>query len=101
MVDQEQVILSDTNRTPIVQIVTWFTLVTSLLAFFTHAGIKFYVFRALTIESWFVLTSLVSSTLFGIFQSFVLTVLARCFALLSLPRCRYKLIMDLEHQWPH
>ncbi|KAF1835438.1 hypothetical protein BDW02DRAFT_288673 [Decorospora gaudefroyi] len=54
-----QVILSDSNRTPIVQIVTWFTLVTSLLAFCTHAGIKYYVFRSLTTESWVVLTSLV------------------------------------------
>jgi hypothetical protein len=57
-----QVILSDLNRTPIVQIITWFTLITSLLAFLTHAGIKFYVFRALTIESWLVLAALVSST---------------------------------------
>ncbi|CAN9302772.1 unnamed protein product [Alternaria alternata] len=54
-----QVIISDLNRTPIVQILTWFTLVTSLLAFFTHAGIKFYVFRSLTIESWLVLAALV------------------------------------------
>ncbi|KAA8616874.1 hypothetical protein A1F94_007522 [Pyrenophora tritici-repentis] len=54
-----QVIVSDLNRTPIVQIITWFTLATSLLAFFTHAAIKFYVFRSLTTESWFVLVSLV------------------------------------------
>ncbi|KAF2278076.1 uncharacterized protein EI97DRAFT_373989 [Westerdykella ornata] len=54
----DQVIVSDTNRTPIVQIITWLCLVTSLLAFLTHAGIKFYVFRALKIESWFVLVSL-------------------------------------------
>lgn len=60
MIQYEQVIVSEWNRTPIVQIVTWFTLITSLLAFFFHAGIKFYVFRTLTIESWFVLTSLVS-----------------------------------------
>ncbi|EDU50716.1 conserved hypothetical protein [Pyrenophora tritici-repentis Pt-1C-BFP] len=53
-----QVIVSDLNRTPIVQIITWFTLATSLLAFFTHAAIKFYVFRSLTTESWFVLVSL-------------------------------------------
>ena len=57
-----QVIISDLNRTPIVQIITWFTLVTSLLAFFTHAGIKFYVFRSLTIESWLVLVALVNSS---------------------------------------
>ncbi|KAF1946276.1 hypothetical protein EJ02DRAFT_394467 [Clathrospora elynae] len=55
----DQIILSDSNRTPIIQIVTWFTLVTSLLAFLTHAGIKLYVFRSLTTESWLVLTSLV------------------------------------------
>ncbi|KAL6704917.1 hypothetical protein ACN47E_007462 [Coniothyrium glycines] len=54
-----QVILSDTNRTPIVQIITYFTFVTSLLAFVTHAGIKLYIFRTLRIESWFVLASLV------------------------------------------
>ncbi|RMZ66778.1 amino acid polyamine transporter I [Pyrenophora seminiperda CCB06] len=54
-----QVIVSDRNRTPIVEIVTWFTLATSLLAFFTHAAIKFYVFRSLTTESWFVLVSVV------------------------------------------
>lgn len=54
-----RVVLSDTNRTPIVQIITYFTLVTSLLAFVTHAGIKLYVFRALRIESWFVLAALV------------------------------------------
>jgi len=59
MVDYEQVILSDWNRTPVVQILTWFTLITSTLAFLFHAGIKFYVFRTLTIETWFVLLSLV------------------------------------------
>lgn len=56
-----QVIVSDTNRTPIIQILTWLCLVTSLLAFVTHAGIKIYVFRSLKVESWFVLVSLVSS----------------------------------------
>ena len=59
-----QVIVSDLNRTPIVQIITWFTLTTSLLAFLTHAAIKFYVFRSLTTESWFVLVSLASLTPF-------------------------------------
>jgi len=56
----DQVIVSDLNRTPIVQIVTWLCLVTSLLAFLAHAGIKFYVFRSLRAESGFVLASLVS-----------------------------------------
>lgn len=56
----DQVIVSDVNRTPIVQILIWFTLVTSVLAFVTHTGIKFYVFRALTMESWLVLLSLVN-----------------------------------------
>ncbi|KAF2819496.1 hypothetical protein CC86DRAFT_471952 [Ophiobolus disseminans] len=72
MVEYDQVILSDSNRTPIVQILTWFTLVTSILAFVTHAGIKFYVFRTLTIESWLVLLSLV----FCIAQSIAVTVQA-------------------------
>ncbi|KAF2133081.1 hypothetical protein P153DRAFT_310072 [Dothidotthia symphoricarpi CBS 119687] len=54
-----QVIVSDSNRTPIIQIATWFCLVTSLLAFLTHATIKFYVFRSLKVESGFVLISLV------------------------------------------
>jgi hypothetical protein len=67
-----QVILSDLNRTPIVQIITWFTLVTSLLAFLTHAGIKFYVFRALTIESWLVLAALI----FCVAQSVAVTLQA-------------------------
>lgn len=58
----DQVIITDTNRTPIVQIITWLCLVTSLLAFLTHAGIKLYVFRALKIESWCVLVSLVCET---------------------------------------
>lgn len=56
-----QIISSELNRTPIVQIVTWFTLVASLLAFCTHAGINFYVFRSLKTETWFVLGSLVFS----------------------------------------
>lgn len=55
-----QVILSDQNRTPIIQIVTWFCLATSALAFLTHASIKLYIFRSLRIESGFVLASLVS-----------------------------------------
>ena len=68
-----QVIVSDLNRTPIVQIITWFTLTASLLAFLTHAAIKFYVFRSLTTESWFVLVSLVSLTPFQALQFPTLT----------------------------
>lgn len=56
----EQVILSDTNRTPIVQIITWLALVSATLAFLTHVAIKVYICRALRLESWFVLGSLVS-----------------------------------------
>ncbi|KAF2624467.1 hypothetical protein BU25DRAFT_413377 [Macroventuria anomochaeta] len=55
----DQVILSESNRTPIVQVIVWFCLVTSFLAFITHAGIKLYVFRALRAESGFLLVSLV------------------------------------------
>ncbi|KAF3048714.1 hypothetical protein E8E11_009257 [Didymella keratinophila] len=55
----DQVILSDSNRTPIVQILIWFCLVASFLAFITHAGIKLYVFRALRAESGFLLASLI------------------------------------------
>lgn len=55
----DQVILSDSNRTPIVQIIVWFCLATSVLAFVLHAGIKLYVFRSLSTESGFLLTSLV------------------------------------------
>jgi hypothetical protein len=57
-----QVTVSDTNLTPIIQIVTWFCLATSLLAFLTHVGIRLYLFRALKIESWLVLLALVRST---------------------------------------
>jgi hypothetical protein len=57
-----QVTVSDTNLTPIIQIVTWFCLATSLLAFLTHVGIRFYLFRALKIETWLVLLALVRST---------------------------------------
>lgn len=55
----KQVVLSDSNRTPIVQILTWLTLVISVLAFLTHASIKLYIFRRLKKENWLVLCSLV------------------------------------------
>jgi hypothetical protein len=45
-----QVIVSDTNLTPIVQIITWIALVTSVLAFFTHAGLKLYISNSLSLE---------------------------------------------------
>jgi hypothetical protein len=71
-----QVILSDSNRTPIVQIVVWFCLVTSFLAVVTHAGIKLFVFRAVKAESVLLLVSLVSSK----------TYWARCNAVDCTPR---------------
>ncbi|KAH9871025.1 hypothetical protein J1614_006599 [Plenodomus biglobosus] len=55
----KQVVLSDSNRTPVVQILTWLTLVISVLAFLTHASIKLYIFRRLKKENWLVLCSLV------------------------------------------
>lgn len=61
----DQVILSDSNRTPIVQIIVWFCLVTSFLAVVTHAGIKLYVFRSLRAESGFLFASLVSTKYVG------------------------------------
>jgi hypothetical protein len=45
-----QVIVSDTNRTPVVQIITWIALVTSVLAFFAHAGLKLYTSKSLSLE---------------------------------------------------
>ena len=56
-----QVIISDSNRTPIIQVVVWFCLVTAFLALVTHAGIKLFVFRAVKAESVLLLVSLVSS----------------------------------------
>ncbi|KAF2469197.1 uncharacterized protein BDR25DRAFT_229535 [Lindgomyces ingoldianus] len=46
----DQVIVSDTNRTPIVHIITWIALATSVLAFFAHAGLKLYISRSLSLE---------------------------------------------------
>lgn len=79
----DQVILSDSNRTPIIQIVVWFCLVTSFLAFITHAGIKLYVFRALRAESAFLLASLVSTSQ-GATMDFHTDCLHRSSVLLSL-----------------
>jgi hypothetical protein len=47
---RNQVIVSDTNRTPIVQIITWIALATSVLAFFAHAGLRLYVSESLNLE---------------------------------------------------
>jgi hypothetical protein len=56
----DQVFITDVNKTPLIQIITWLALITSVLAFCTHAVIKLYVFRALGLESWLVFVSLVS-----------------------------------------
>lgn len=45
-----QVIVSDTNRTPIVQIITWIALTTSVCAFVAHAGLKLYISESLSLE---------------------------------------------------
>ena len=55
----DQILVSDSNRTPLVQIVTWLCVVTSVLAFFTNVGIKIYISRSLSAESGLVFTSLV------------------------------------------
>ncbi|KAH7341189.1 hypothetical protein BKA66DRAFT_577182 [Pyrenochaeta sp. MPI-SDFR-AT-0127] len=44
------VIVSDTNLTPVVQIITWMALATSVLAFSAHAGLKLYISRLLSLE---------------------------------------------------
>jgi hypothetical protein len=46
----KQVVVSETNRTPIVQIITWLALVASALAFLAHASLKLYVSRSLSLE---------------------------------------------------
>lgn len=56
-----QVIVSDTNLTPIVQIITWIALVTSVLAFFAHAGLKLYTSNSLSLEISAGFLALVSS----------------------------------------
>ncbi|KAF1949615.1 hypothetical protein CC80DRAFT_256910 [Byssothecium circinans] len=58
----DQEIVSDVNRTPVVQIVTWLCLAVSILAFFTHAGIKFHATRAMGAETILVFLSLVFGT---------------------------------------
>lgn len=72
MADQDQVIVSAFNRTPIVQIVTWFCLVVSVLAFLSHAGVKVYISRSLTVETGFVFFAL----LFGSAQSIAVSLQA-------------------------
>jgi hypothetical protein len=58
----DQIHVSEDNRTPVVQIVTWFCLAVSVLAFFSHAGIKIYLCRSITIETGFAFTALVRRT---------------------------------------
>lgn len=57
--EMEQVVVSASNRTPVVQIITWLCLVVSILAFFTHASIKIYTSRSLSAETILVFLSLV------------------------------------------
>jgi hypothetical protein len=54
-----QTIVSDTNRTPVVQIITWMALVISALAVTTHAGITYYTSRAVKLDTYLVVLSLV------------------------------------------
>jgi uncharacterized membrane protein YcfT len=55
----DQVIISDTNETPLVQIITWFSLVTSVLAVITQASIKIYTSRSIGLETVFIILALV------------------------------------------
>ncbi|KAL5410030.1 hypothetical protein PMIN04_010799 [Paraphaeosphaeria minitans] len=68
----DQVVVSASNRTPVVQIVTWFCLVVSVLAFFSHAGVKIYISRSLTVETGFVFLAL----FFGSAQSITVSLQA-------------------------
>ncbi|KAF2443911.1 hypothetical protein P171DRAFT_432011 [Karstenula rhodostoma CBS 690.94] len=68
----DQVVVSASNRTPVVQIATWFGLVVSVLAFFSHAGVKVYISRSLTVETGFVFLAL----LFGSAQAIAVSLQA-------------------------
>ncbi|KAL5381018.1 hypothetical protein PMIN06_009844 [Paraphaeosphaeria minitans] len=68
----DQVVVSASNRTPVVQIVTWFCLVVSVLAFVSHAGVKIYISRSLTVETGFVFLAL----FFGSAQSITVSLQA-------------------------
>jgi hypothetical protein len=57
----DQVVVTPTNRTPIIEIVNWLCLVTAALAFITHATFKIYASRAVGSETIFVFASLVRS----------------------------------------
>jgi hypothetical protein len=66
----DQIVVSDSNRTPVVQIVTWLCLVVSILAFFTHAGIKLYASRSLGVETILVFLSLVWRSSGGVYEAY-------------------------------
>ncbi|KAF1976793.1 hypothetical protein BU23DRAFT_587812 [Bimuria novae-zelandiae CBS 107.79] len=68
----DQVVVIEFNRTPIVQIVTWICLVISILAFFSHASMKFYLTRSFTVETGLLFMGL----LFGSAQSIVVSLQA-------------------------
>lgn len=56
------VIVSDTNLTPVVQIITWMALATSVLAFSAHTGLKLYISNSLSLEITIGFFALVSSS---------------------------------------
>ncbi len=58
---RHQTVITDTNLTPVVQIVTWVTLTASVITFVAHAGINIYITRALSLEIGVVFTSVVFS----------------------------------------
>lgn len=57
----QQTVVTDTNLTPIVQIITWLTLTASVAIFLAHAGIYLYITRALSLEICAVFTAVVFS----------------------------------------
>jgi hypothetical protein len=50
MMRSNPVIVSDTNLTPVIQIITWMALATSVLAFSAHTGLKLYISNSLSLE---------------------------------------------------
>jgi hypothetical protein len=85
-----QTIVSDTNRTPVVQIITWMALVISALAVITHAGITYYTSRAVKLDTYLVVLSLVCFVVSAGWS--ILTHVFRCSALRSpaLYWCRHR-----------
>lgn len=47
---KSQATVSDRNRTPIIQIITWIALAISVLVFLAHAGLRLYVSESLNLE---------------------------------------------------